>query len=55
MNFIKQNKHYKYTDRSCESCLGAESCRAIVGKDWSVAWLDLAKCGCRRYKGNENN
>ena len=49
--FVKSCKDYRYVKRSCNNCSSAKSCTSIVGKDFRLSWLDLARCGCRYYNG----
>ncbi|MFA6726934.1 MAG: hypothetical protein WCS17_01815 [Prevotella sp.] len=50
-NFYASSDYYRYNERSCETCVNASRCVAIVNKDWSNRWLDLAKCGCKLFCG----
>ena len=49
--FVKSCKDYRYVLRSCNNCVSAKSCPSIVGKDFRLSWLDLARCGCQYYNG----
>ena len=49
--FVKSCKDYRYVKRSCNNCASAKSCTSIVGKDFRLSWLDLARCGCHFYNG----
>ena len=49
--FVKSCKDYRYVKRSCNNCASVQSCTSIVGKDFSLSWLDLARCGCHFYNG----
>ena len=49
--FVKSCKDYRYVKRSCNNCVSAKSCPSIVGKDFRMSWLDLARCGCHYYNG----
>ena len=49
--FVKSCKDYRYVLRSCNNCVSAKSCTSIVGKDFRLSWLDLARCGCHYYNG----
>ena len=49
--FVKSCKDYRYVLRSCNNCASAKSCTSIVGKDFRLSWLDLARCGCHYYDG----
>ena len=49
--FVKSSKDYRYVKRSCNNCASAKSCASIVGKDFRLSWLDLARCGCHYYNG----
>ena len=49
--FVKSCKDYRYVKRSCNNCASAKSCTSIVGKDFRLSWLDLARCGCHYYNG----
>ena len=49
--FVKSCKDYRYVKRSCNNCVSAKSCPSIVGKDFRLSWLDLARCGCLHYNG----
>ena len=49
--FVKSCKAYRYVLRSCNNCASAKSCPSIVGKDFRLSWLDLARCGCLHYNG----
>ena len=49
--FVKSCKDYRYVKRSCNNCVSAKSCPSIVGKDFRMLWLDLARCGCHYYNG----
>ena len=49
--FVKYCKDYRYVKRSCNNCASAKSCTSIVGKDFRLSWLDLARCGCLHYNG----
>ena len=49
--FVKSCKAYRYALRSCNNCASAQSCKSIVGKDFRLSWLDLARCGCHYYNG----
>ena len=49
--FVKSCKDYRYVLRSCNNCASAKSCPSIVGKDFRMSWLDLARCGCHYYNG----
>lgn len=49
--FVKSCKDYRYVLRSCNNCASAKSCTSIVGKDFRLSWLDLARCGCHYYNG----
>lgn len=49
--FVKSCKDYRYVKRSCNNCVSAKSCTSIVGKDFRLSWLDLARCGCHYYNG----
>lgn len=49
--FVKSCKDYRYVKRSCNNCASAKSCPSIVGKDFRLSWLDLARCGCHYYNG----
>ena len=49
--FVKSCKSYRYILRSCNNCSSAQSCASIVGKDFRMSWLDLARCGCHYYNG----
>ena len=44
--FVKSCKDYRYVKRSCNNCASVQSCTSIVGKDFRLSWLDLARCGC---------
>ena len=49
--FVKSSKDYRYVLRSCNNCVSAKSCPSLVGKDFRLSWLDLARCGCLHYNG----
>ena len=49
--FVKSCKDYRFVKRSCNNCVSAKSCPSIVGKDFRLSWLDLARCGCLHYNG----
>lgn len=49
--FVKSCKDYRYIKRSCNNCASVQSCTSIVGKDFRMSWLDLARCGCHYYNG----
>ena len=49
--FVKCCKDYRYVKRSCNNCASVQSCASIVGKDFRLSWLDLARCGCHYYNG----
>ena len=49
--FVKSCKDYRYVLRSCNNCVSVQSCASIVGKDFRLSWLDLARCGCHYYNG----
>ena len=49
--FVKSCKDYRYVKRSCNNCASVQSCTSIVGKDFRLSWLDLARCGCHYYNG----
>ena len=49
--FVKSCKDYRYVKRSCNNCASVQSCASIVGKDFRLSWLDLARCGCHYYNG----
>ena len=49
--FVKSCKDYRYVKRSCNNCASVQSCSSIVGKDFRLPWLDLARCGCHYYNG----
>ena len=49
--FVKSCKDYRYVLRSCNNCASAKSCPSLVGKDFRLSWLDLARCGCHYYNG----
>lgn len=49
--FVKSCKDYRYVKRSCNNCASAKSCPSLVGKDFRLSWLDLARCGCHYYNG----
>ena len=49
--FVKSCKAYHYVLRSCNNCASVQSCASIVGKDFRMTWLDLARCGCHYYNG----
>lgn len=49
--FVKSCKDYRYVKRSCNNCVSAKSCPSLVGKDFRLSWLDLARCGCHYYNG----
>ena len=49
--FVKSCKDYRYVLRSCNNCASVGSCASIVGKDFRLSWLDLARCGCHHYNG----
>ena len=49
--FVKTCKDYRFVKRSCNNCASAKSCPSIVGKDFRLSWLDLARCGCLNYNG----
>ena len=49
--FVKSCKGYRYVKRSCNNCASVQSCASIVGKDFRLSWLDLARCGCHYYNG----
>ena len=53
--FVKSCRDYRYVLRSCNNCASAQSCTSIVGKDFRMSWLDLAKCGCHYYNGPHLN
>lgn len=53
MRFIPRASEYIYTDRSCRDCRMRYGCVAVVGKDFSLDWLDLAKTGCWLYVPDE--
>ena len=53
--FVKSCKDYRYVLRSCNNCASAKSCTSIVGKDFRLSWLDLARCGCHYYNGPHLN
>ena len=50
-NFLVGASAYRdeFKHRSCSNCDKKATCLAIVGKNWTMKWLDLAKCGCRKY------
>ncbi len=49
--FVKSCKDYRFVKRSCNNCASVQSCTSIVGKDFRMSWLDLARCGCHYYNG----
>jgi len=53
--FIKNDRFYVYSKRSCANCYLKIRCKAMVWKDWSMDWLDLAKEGCKLYYGDFNS
>ena len=50
-NFYVKAGVYIYLRRSCTTCEARTECKAMKGKDWSVKWLDLGRCGCCWYRG----
>ena len=50
-NFYVKAGVYIFLRRSCTTCEAHTECKAMKGKDWSVKWLDLARCGCHYYNG----
>lgn len=51
VNFLPDSVHYRFRRRSCSNCIAFSWCHAMTGKDWSCQWLDLGKCGCKKYNG----
>lgn len=50
-NFYVRAGVYIFLRRSCTTCEAHTECKAMNGKDWSVKWLDLGRCGCCWYRG----
>lgn len=50
-NFYVRAGVYIFLRRSCTTCETHTECKAMNGKDWSVKWLDLGRCGCCWYRG----
>ena len=50
-NFYVKAGVYIHLRRSCTTCEAHTECKAMNGKDWSVKWLDLGRCGCCWYRG----